>query len=149
MTLIVVTQDAQVFVDSYSSWGGYDGLVDKRVTNSAGTFTAAGGPDILMDIATQLERISEQGRFDYCYPYDHEEHDHTIVWRDTSGKLFYLVSEKGRHWVPLPQIEPTPWCCGSGADMFLAYYKEHNDVQKALELVCNLCNTVASPINTF
>lgn len=157
MTLIVVHSN-EVYCDSYCTYGDADSSTSKvRKMKTPGnedlTFSFAGNVTTGMEFVTWLadHHHSEWPRLD-CGSFGADQ-DHTcVVVRAPSGQLYTaFLGDKRPHVGRILNEDNTglQLVFGSGQRWFMAYYAEHKDLFKALDLTCALHRDVAHPIERF
>lgn len=145
MTIIAVFND-EVFVDSCVGWAGASFTTTKIAETPLGKFTGAGNSYHFDEVVSETLRSGELSK--YCCHFDSE--DSFVIWKANDGTIRLLELKKDRKWTPVyGSAGGLRVVLGSGSPFFMAYYKEHNDVNLAMELTAKHCDTCGLPIERF
>lgn len=148
MTVVAVV-DNVVYTDSYCTTGGLAGRTSKLRKSQFGTYCVAGNVNTAIQFVNRMEREGDFFRVN-----EYKDPDHTcIVMRRDDDKQVYCVylGRIGESMAPVmdPDLSGLQYVAGSGNDFFLAYFGEHRDVEKALELTGLYHQDVSGPFASF
>lgn len=161
MTLIVIHEDS-VYVDSFGTFGPDAHSVNKirtmpHVDGSLITWTCAGAPAGGQALVELLAQHPENAWCELDLSRHHDPDDHTIVVLRTGAgpgegaiRIAYL-SESSPTIALAPPLtaDGLRGVYGSAWTWFLAYYREHGDVDVALHLTAKHHRDVSTPFGHF
>lgn len=158
MTLIVI-HEGKVYCDSFCTVGPDSNSTSKIRTTVWGetaiTYTCAGSPDSASEVMELLAQTDVKDWLSLDLSRFGNNSDNTIVvfrhpvHQDTLGIIALGCERPMISPANAPQVDGLQFMGGSGWNWFYAFYKEHNDLERAFELTALLHRDVAAPFVRF